>query len=127
MSLIGAMAVARAFGGPLIVLVPFAVFGLIHEQVITDPVGIPAGPPQQVLHPAPSRVTGMLSDRPAVLPGQVSQQSQHERPGPPPGLHPAKPRGHPPHQLIEYLRPPGRVYAGLSGHRTIVKSPHNPR
>ena len=34
---------------------------------------------------------------------------------------------HCPHQLIEYLRPPGRVYAGLSGHRTIINSPHNPR
>jgi hypothetical protein len=32
-SLISAMAVTGAFVGPLIVLVPFAVFGLIHEPV----------------------------------------------------------------------------------------------
>ena len=45
----------------------------------------------------------------------------------PPRLHPAEPARDPAHQLIEQPRPPGRVYAGLSGHRTVIESPYNPR
>jgi hypothetical protein len=45
----------------------------VVPQVIPDTVGIPPGPPQQVLHPARRPVASMLRDRPAVLPGQVRQ------------------------------------------------------
>jgi hypothetical protein len=80
-----------------------------------------------MLHPARRPVTGMLGDRPAVLPRQISQQSQHERPSPPPRLHPAEPARDLAHQLIEQPRPPAGVYAVASGHRTVIESPHNPR
>jgi hypothetical protein len=49
------------------------VAGDIIPQVITDTIGVPPCPSQQMLHPARRPVTGMLRDRPAVLPGQVSQ------------------------------------------------------
>jgi hypothetical protein len=80
-----------------------------------------------MLHPIRRGVPGMLSDTPAVLAGQPGQQSQHERPRPPPWLNPPETRPDPEHQLIEQPQPPGRVYAMASGHRKIIKSRHNPR
>jgi hypothetical protein len=96
-------------------------------QVITHAIGVPARPGQQMLHPVRCGIPGMLSDRPAVLPWQVSQQPQHEHPCPPPGLNPGKPACDLAHQVIEHVLPPGKVYAMASGHRKIIKSRHNPR
>ena len=64
-----------------------------------------------MLHPVRGEVPGMLGDRPAVLPGQVSQQPQNEPAGPPPRFHPGKPARDRSHQLIEHPKPAGRVYA----------------
>jgi hypothetical protein len=64
-------------------------------QVIAHPVGIPHRPPQQVLHPIRRRLTSMLSNRPAILARQVSQQSQDKCPNPSPRFDPAEPTRHP--------------------------------
>ena len=98
--------------------------GDVAAQVIAHPVGIPAGPRQQVLHPIRRGIPAPLSDGPAVLARQFGQQAQHERPGPAPRLHPAETRSDQAHQLIEHPHPPARVYAMASGHRTITVSPH---
>jgi hypothetical protein len=52
----------------------------------------------------------VLGERPAVLVGQLRQQPEHERPGPPAGLHPAKPARDPAQQLLQARLPPGRIY-----------------
>ena len=75
--------------------------GDVVAQVVTDAVGIPARPSQQVLHSVRVGLPGMLSDRPAVLARQVSQQPQHEPADPPTGLHPRKPGGHPVEQPLQ--------------------------
>jgi len=53
------------------------------------------------------------------LPGR--QQAQHERPRPPPRLHPAKTSPDPQHQLIEHAQPAAGVYAVASSHRRIAR------
>jgi hypothetical protein len=113
--------------------------GLIHHQhragitqvlhdiaphVIANAIGVPPRAGQQCC--IPSGVPGMLGDRPAVLPRQVSQQPQHERPRLPPRLHPAEPARDPAHQIVEHPQPAGRVYAMACGHRKIFLSRHKP-
>src|SRR5512132_623497 len=63
----------------------------VGTHVVTDRVLIPDRSAEQMLHPVWAGVTGMLSDRPAVLTRQVGQQPQHERPGVLAWLHAAKP------------------------------------
>jgi hypothetical protein len=98
----------------------------IAPQIIADPIGVPARCGQEMLHPVRGAITGMLGDAPAVLARQVSQQPQHERPGPPAWLHPGKPATDPAHQLVQHPRPPGRVYAVACGHRKVLLSRHKP-
>ncbi len=98
----------------------------ITAQVIAHPVGVPRSPRQQVLHPAGSRIPGVLGDAPAVRPRQAGQQAQHKRPGPPPRLHPAEASPDPEHQLIQHAQPAARVYAVASGHRKIIAFRHKP-
>jgi hypothetical protein len=66
----------------------------------------------------------MLSDRPAVHPGQPGQQAAHERGHPAPRLDPGEPAADPQHELIEFPPPAIQVYAEASGHRTIFCCPH---
>jgi hypothetical protein len=101
----------------------------VRAQVTADAVVVPHRPGQQVLHPVRAGVANVLSDPPAVLPGQVGQQSQHQRPGPPSGLHPGKPARDPAQQLLEPCLPPGSryLYAVAGGHRLIFGYPHNTR
>jgi hypothetical protein len=96
-------------------------------HVIADRVVVPNRPGQQVLHPVGVGVADVLSDRPAVLAGQVRQQAAHERPGPLPQLHPSEPARDPTHRLVEQLLPPDRfhVYAVACGYRLIFGCPHN--
>src|SRR6266496_845684 len=118
--------------------------GLVHHQhrpriaqvvddvvadVIAQLVVVPHRPAKQVLHPVRVGVAGVLGDRPAVHAGQVGQQAAHERPGPPPQLHPAKPTRDPAQQLVKQLLPLGRVdvYAVACGHRLIFGCPHTTR
>ena len=91
-----------------------------HQSMIWDRT-------RQVLQPVRGRLPDVLGDRPAVRSRQPGQQPDHERPGPPPRLHPREPTGDPAHQLLEHHLPPGRVYALPRGHRRIVWSRHNPR
>jgi hypothetical protein len=86
----------------------------------------PPRPLQQVLHPIRGRLPGLLGDRPAVLARQPGQQPEHERPRPPPRLHPSETSPDPQHQLIEQPQPAGRVYAVASGHQKIVIGRHKP-
>ena len=82
----------------------------IGAHVVADPVVVPHRPTQQVLHPIGAGIAGVLGDRPAVLTRQVGQQPQHERPGPPARLDPAKPARDPTQQLLQARLPSGRVY-----------------
>ena len=119
--------------------------GLVHHQdrvrvgellndvaadVVADRVGVPDRPGQQMLHAVRAGLASVFGDRPAVLPRQLSQQPDHERPDPPPRLHPSEPRRHPAHQLFEHHLPPdgvhGLVYAPVRAHRRTVWSRHNP-
>ena len=102
---------------------------MLHDvaaHVIAHAVGVPPGPRQQVLHPVRRGIPGLLGDRPAVLARQLGQQAQHERPRPPPRLHPPETRADLDHQLIECPQPAARVYAVASGHRKIISSRHKP-
>jgi hypothetical protein len=98
----------------------------IVAEVIADRVVVPHRPAQQVLHPIRVGVPGVLGDRPAVLAWQIRKQPTHERPGPLPQLHPAKPTCDPAQQLVEPLLPAGwvDVYAVACGHRLIFCCPH---
>ena len=98
----------------------------VAARVVADAVGVPFRAGQQVLHPVRRRVPGVLSDGPAVLAGQLSQQAQHERPGPAPRLHPAEPAPGPGQQLVKYAQPPAGAYAGASGHQKIFTCRHKP-
>jgi len=82
----------------------------IGAHVVADPVVVPHRPTQQVLHPIGAGIAGVLGDRPAVLMRQLRQQPQHERPGPPARLDPAKPARDPTQQLLQASLPSGRVY-----------------
>jgi hypothetical protein len=101
---------------------------LRHTFAVNILIGlVPQRPAQQVLHPIRAGIAGVLGDRPAVLAWQVGQQATHERPGPPPQIHPAKPTRDPTQQLVQQLLPPGGiyVYAVACGHRLIFGCPHN--
>jgi hypothetical protein len=99
--------------------------GVTH--VIADGVLVPGRPSQQVLQAVRGRLAGVLGDRPAVLPGQVSQQPEHQRPRMPPRLHTRKPACDPAQQLLQSRLPAGRInlYAVACGHRPIFGCSHN--
>jgi len=131
----GVLALDPNRGGALL-----EVAGLVHHQhrvilaqvldhivadVVADRVVVPHRPGEQVLHSVRAGIAGLLGDRPAVLARQVGQQPQHERPGPPSGLHPAKPTRDPAQQLLQAGLPPRRGCAVACGHRLISGCPHN--
>jgi hypothetical protein len=97
----------------------------VAADIVTDRVLIPHRSSQQVLHPVGVGVAGVLSDRPAVFAWQVGQQPTYERLGPPAEIHPGKPARDPAQQLLEQLRPAGRInlYAVACGHR-LMFGPH---
>jgi hypothetical protein len=99
----------------------------VVPDVVADGVLVPDRSSQQVLQAVRRGLAGVLGDRPAVLSWQVSQQPNHQRPGVPPWLHPAKPASDPAQQLVQPSLPPGRVnlYAVAGGHRLIVDCSHN--
>ena len=99
----------------------------VVAHVVADRVVVPDRPGQQVLHAVWGGIPSVLGDRPAVLARQVSQQPEHEPPGPPPRLHPAEPARHPAQQLLQPHLPAGGInpYAVASGHRLIVGCSHN--
>jgi hypothetical protein len=99
----------------------------IPAQVVPHSIGIPFRLPQKVLQAVWRVVTGMLSQRPAVLHRQPRHQPGDRIPRQPPRLHPREPRRDPPHQPIELHPPTTRVYAVARGHGEIFLSPHNPR
>jgi hypothetical protein len=65
-------------------------------------------------------IPGVLSQRPAVLAGQLGQQPAHERGCSPPGFHPSEVAGDTAQQLIQGLLPAGGIYAWACGHRLIL-------
>jgi hypothetical protein len=95
--------------------------------VVTDRVGVPLGPSQQVLHAVRSRFTGPLGDRPAVLAQQVRQQPEHQPPhsSPGPGLDPREASRDPVRQTLKRVWPASRFYAVTRGH-CVIFSLHTP-
>jgi hypothetical protein len=67
----------------------------VFAHVITDGVGIPGGPAQQVLHGVRAGFPGPLCDRPAVLAQQFRQRAEHRPPGPQPRFVSGEPVGDP--------------------------------
>jgi hypothetical protein len=96
----------------------------VGPQVRTDTVGIPDRSGQQMLHAVGRGVPGVLRQRPAVLPWQVTQQRQQKSTDPAPALDPAEPAADPIQQLIDARRPSGRSYPGPRDHRGTVRCPH---
>jgi hypothetical protein len=95
----------------------------VAAHVVADGVGVPLGPPQQVLHAVRGRLPGPLGDRPAVLARQVRQQPEYQLADAAAGFDPGEPsrdQAHQAHQALERLLPAGRVYAVTCGHRMIV-------
>lgn len=72
-------------------------------------------------------VSGMLGDRPAILPWQVRQESQDEGPCATSRFDPREAARDPAHQGIEQVPPASGVYAMACGHRLIFVCPHNTR
>lgn len=97
----------------------------IGAYVVTDRVGVPLGPSQQVLHAVRSRLTDLLSDRPAVLARQVRQQPEHQPLHPSPGLDPREASRDPVHQILKSVWPASRFYAVPRGH-CMIFSLHTP-
>jgi hypothetical protein len=83
----------------------------VVAQVIAHSVGVLTRAGKQVLHAMWIRITGMLGDGPTILPRQIRQQAEHERPRPAAGLRPRKPPGHPIEQPVRLSYPPGSLYA----------------
>jgi hypothetical protein len=65
-------------------------------------------------------VTGVLGDRPAILPRQVSQQAEQEPSCAAAGLDPGEPAGHRLEEPVGLGCPPDSPYAVAYGHRLII-------
>ena len=65
-------------------------------------------------------VAGVLGDRPAVLPGQVSEQTEQEPACPTAGLDPDEPTRHPIEEPVGFGLPPDTFYAVARGHPLII-------
>ena len=64
-------------------------------------------------------VTGVLGDRPAVLPVQPGEHPQHQPGGVAQRLVPGEQRRDPVHHLTERRLPPASIYAVSRGHRGV--------
>jgi hypothetical protein len=92
---------------------PRRVAELIHNvstQVITHPVDIPVRRAQQPLHPVRRHRPRVLSQRPAVLTLQTSQQPTQIGTHPSPRLDPAKPARDQLHHRIQRRDPPSKIH-----------------
>src|SRR3954468_11556820 len=96
----------------------------VVAQVLTDPVGVPDRPGQQMLHAIRRGLAGMLGESPAVLARQVGQYPEQDPADPTPALDPGEPAGDPIGQLIDPGPPRGRSYPDTRGHRGMRRSPH---
>ncbi|GAA2270854.1 hypothetical protein GCM10010145_01650 [Streptomyces ruber] len=99
----------------------------VSAQVIPDGIGVPAGVAQQALRRPGPGMTGLFDQLPAVLALGIRQQPEQIGAGGGPRLNSAEPSRNPGHDLVEHRPPAGRVHAMARGHRTIFRSPHNPR
>lgn len=99
----------------------------VGAQVVTDGIGVPAGVAQQALHRPGPGVTGLFGQLPAVLALDIRQQPEQTGAGGGSRLNSAELSRNPGHGLVDHRPPLGRVYAMACGHRTIFRSPHNPR
>ena len=94
------------------------------DPLLADPVGVPAGASQQMLHAIRRGIAAVLGERPAVLPRQIREQPEPEGTHPTPHFHPAESAGDPIQQLIDPGLPGGRSYPDTRGHRGLCRSPH---
>lgn len=87
-------------------------------KVVPDAIGIPDSPGQQMLKAIRCPMTGVLSDRPAVLAFQVRRQTNDQIAGVTQCLDPSEPGRNPAHEPPEQRGPAHRVhYAHRRGHR----------
>lgn len=56
----------------------------VAPHIVTDGVGVPLGPAEQVVHAVRGGLPGPLGDGPAVVARQVRQESEYQPPGPTP-------------------------------------------
>jgi hypothetical protein len=81
------------------------VLGRVLGQVVTDGVGVPVGPGQQVLDPVGGRVAQVLGELPPVLPLDPAQQPADVSDCPPPRLAPGEPAADPLGHGLQLSRP----------------------
>lgn len=91
----------------------------VLTHVITNEVGVPVGRRQQPLHPVRRGLTGLLGQRPGVLPLHRQQQTPHIRRHPRPRLGPGEPRRDPGMDLLQPGRPDG-YFGHRFGHVQII-------
>lgn len=101
--------------------------GDVGPQVVADRICIPAGVAQQALHRPGSGMARAFGQLPAVLPLDARQKPEQVGAGHGPRLNSPEPARDPGHDLVEHRPPADRVHAVARGHRTIFRSPHNPR
>lgn len=99
----------------------------VTPHVVTDRIGVPLGPAEQVVHRVWRGLPDPFGDRPAVLAREVRQETEHQPLDSPTGLHACEAARDPVHQALECVLPSGRVYAVTCGHRLIVRCLHKPR
>ncbi len=96
----------------------------VAAQVVTDGIGVPLRPRQQVLQPVRSSLAAVLGDRPTVLPIKARDQALDQPGRVPQRLVPGESRPDPVDHLAERLVPPVKVYAVCRGHRGVSVVPH---
>ena len=99
----------------------------VVAQIVTNPVGVPFRPRQQMLQPVGGGVAAVLSDRPAILAVQARDHPCHQLGGMPQGFVAAESRRDPIDHRRELRPPPIRVYAMSRGDRGIFRCIHKLR
>ena len=96
----------------------------IAAQIVTDRVGVPLRPRQQMLQPMRALLATVLGDRPAVLAVQPRHHALDQPGGMPQRLVAGEPRRDQIDHLGERSLPPINRYAVCRGHRRGVFCPH---
>src|SRR4029077_197847 len=99
----------------------------ILTQIISNPVGVPLRPRQQVLQPVGAGVATGFGDRPAILAVQPRNHPEHQLTGMAQGFITGKSRRDPVDHRRELGPPPIRVYAMSRGDRGIFRCVHKLR
>ena len=93
--------------------------GHIATDVVADSVGVPDRFTQQPLHRVRIGVPTLLRELPTRSCVHIGEHTQQERPGLQPWFPPAEPSSYPREPAVEFLNPPGNVYADGRGRHAI--------